>query len=1092
MPSGLSISKTYRAASAPGSNPSYPAAVSVTFSWTSGADNGARVTGYDLRYRQTSPAGSWNTSTGGAVNQVTINFAKGTANYGKDLEFQVQEDNSAGDSAWSASFAFTTAVAPAKPAAPTIAFGHRRIVVSWTAPDGRGASIDGYDVQYRVGASGAWTDHSHTGTGTTATITGLNHAAAYQARIRATNSQGDGAWSDASAELEAGLTAGSVTAAGATLTLSNWTAAWWHKGNQTNAACTSVAANTTTAALTGLTGGTSYVYTAYSASGCNAADEIADAEFATTGLSVNITGVPATTNSVFTATFTFSAAVTGFDISDIKISNATVANFAGSGAVYTADVTPTGTTRRRPGQPRGPSVYSVWVAANAAVDSNNVGNGAAIRRSGTYDASPTLAIEGVPATNNGTAFTARFAFSEAVTGFEASDISLTGATMTGFSGSGAVYSGSVTATADYTISVAAGAAQDATGNATPASSHGGTFDDTAPTVAITGVPAAANGAFTATFTFSEAVTGFATTDTIDATVTGAAVSEIAGVGDGSVYTALITPSADYAVSVAADAAEDAAGNGNTASETASGVYDATAPTVAITGVPDSASGAFTATFTFSESVTGFEAGDIALSNATASDFTGSGAAYTATITPVANGAYSVSVPADAAEDAATNGNTASAAANGTATLAAVTLTASAVEDDTATLTIANHTGDWHYKYTSPTGGTCSTAQSGTTASLTSLSTNTSYTYKAYSDSGCADANELATAAAFLTKPGKPTKPTATAGAGSGRLTLSAAAVTGAGAITKWQYSTDGGTTWADVPGANTATTVGGTVTGLTDGTSYTVQVRAVNATGHGDASDASDGATPADETLAASSVEDDSATLTLTGHTGNWHYKANAAPHASCSSAQSGTTASLASLSTNTSYTYKAYSDSGCADANELAAASAFLTKPGKPSKPTATAGAGSGKLTLSAAAVTGAGAITKWQYSTDSGANWADVPRHQHRDHGQRHGGRPDRRHQLHRPGARGERHRPRRRLRRLGRGDPGGRGAGRERRGRRQRDPHPHRPHRQLALQGQCRAARVLLLGPERDHGQPREPVHEHVLHLQGVQRQRLRRRQ
>ena len=178
--------------------------------------------------------------------------------------------------------------------------------------------------------------------------------------------------------------------------------------------------------------------------------------------------------------------------------------------------------------------------------------------------------------------------------------------------------------------------------------------------------------------------------------------------------------------------------------------------------------------------------------------------------------------------------------------AQVTLTASAVEATTATLTLTGHTvRNWHYKYTAPTGGTCSAVDgdtSGTTTvNLTSLSTNTSYTYKAYSDSVCS--TEMANASPFLTKPGKPSKPTASAGAGSGKLTLSAAAVTGSGAITKWQYSTDG-STWSDVPGTNTSTTVSGTVTGLTNGTSYQFKVRAVNATGHGAASAASDAATP--------------------------------------------------------------------------------------------------------------------------------------------------------------------------------------------------------------------------------------------------------
>ena len=99
------------------------------------------------------------------------------------------------------------------------------------------------------------------------------------------------------------------------------------------------------------------------------------------------------------------------------------------------------------------------------------------------------------------------------------------------------------------------------------------------------------------------------------------------------------------------------------------------------------------------------------------------------------------------------------------------LTASNVLSTSATLTLANHTGNWYYKHTTPTGGQCSTAQTGTTASLTNLSPNTSYTYKAYSDSGCTTANLLATASAFLTKPGKPTRRETVPGTPSAPLDL---------------------------------------------------------------------------------------------------------------------------------------------------------------------------------------------------------------------------------------------------------------------------------------------------------------------------------
>ena len=77
------------------------------------------------------------------------------------------------------------------------------------------------------------------------------------------------------------------------------------------------------------------------------------------------------------------------------------------------------------------------------------------------------------------------------------------------------------------------------------------------------------------------------------------------------------------------------------------------------------------------------------------------------------------------------------------------LTASSVGVTTATLTIAHHTGNWYYKHTN-TGATCDGPVSGTSKDLTGLTANTSYTYSAYSDSGCTSAKLLAAAAGFTT------------------------------------------------------------------------------------------------------------------------------------------------------------------------------------------------------------------------------------------------------------------------------------------------------------------------------------------------------
>ena len=282
---------------------------------------------------------------------------------------------------------------------------------------------------------------------------------------------------------------------------------------------------------------------------------------------------------------------------------------------------------------------------------------------------------------NADSLTWRVTFSEAVSNVDAADFAVSGtnATLSVSAVSGVTGAYDVTAsggnlagvTATVTLSIAAGhniqdAASNALTNTTPTGANDDTWmvDNTAPTVAITGVPTTSTAAFTATFTFSEDVTGFVAGDI---TVGNGTASAFTATTADRVYTASITPTANGAVTVdvAADAATDEAGNGNPAATRATSTYtaplvDTTAPRVAITGVPATSIAAFTATFTFSEDVTGFVAGDITVGNGTASAFTATTAdrVYTASITPTASGAVTVDVAADAATDAAGNGNTA--------------------------------------------------------------------------------------------------------------------------------------------------------------------------------------------------------------------------------------------------------------------------------------------------------------------------------------------------------------------------------------------------------------------------------------------------
>ena len=272
----------------------------------------------------------------------------------------------------------------------------------------------------------------------------------------------------------------------------------------------------------------------------------------------------------------------------------------------------------------------------------------------------------------------------------------------------------------------------------------------------------------------------------------------------------------------------------------------------------------------------------------------------------------------------------------------ITLSGSAIETTTATLSIANHVGSWYYKKTAPAtpAGSCSTIVTAgtTTVSLTGLIAGTRYTYRAYSDSSCnTDMTTGATNADFLTKPAQVSGVSVTSGNTALDVSWTAAAGTVTGYKVQWKASNENYT------GARQKTVSSGTtttITGLTNATAYTVRVRAYNATGDGATSTEATGtpSAPAAVSLSGSGVEATTATLTIANYSGAWYYKYTVpSGDTSCTKIDSGTTtASLTGLDEGTSYTYKAYSDSNCA--SELDSAD-LLTKPGKVAGVSATVG---------------------------------------------------------------------------------------------------------------------------------------------------------
>ncbi|MCY4232938.1 MAG: Ig-like domain-containing protein, partial [Bacteroidetes bacterium] len=366
---------------------------------------------------------------------------------------------------------------------------------------------------------------------------------------------------------------------------------------------------------------------------------------------VTIAGLPSKINSTaeLTATFTFTEDVTEFETNDITVTGGTSGTFtATSATVYSLVITPTEDQN-----------VVVTVSANAATDGLNTGPASDVTETAVWDdVTPNVTITGLPPKINSTSpLTASFAFTEDVTGFITDDIKVSGATKGTFTANSAtgytlqiVPSGSE----NMEVTVIANAASDGI-NTGPAQDVIATsvWDGANPGVTISGVPPKINSQepFTATFTFSENVTGFIADDVV---ITGAAKGTWSA-NSATTYTLVITPSGaqDVVVTIPANVATDGTNQGPSKAVTKTALWDADPPTVTISGLPEniSTTDPLTATFTFSEGVTGFLSADVTVTGATKGTFTAmSSSSYTLAITPTGQQNVVVQVPVNVVSD----------------------------------------------------------------------------------------------------------------------------------------------------------------------------------------------------------------------------------------------------------------------------------------------------------------------------------------------------------------------------------------------------------------------------------------------------------
>tara|TARA_R110002124_G_scaffold201813_7_gene368363 strand:+ start:6482 stop:8842 length:2361 start_codon:yes stop_codon:yes gene_type:complete len=308
----------------------------------------------------------------------------------------------------------------------------------------------------------------------------------------------------------------------------------------------------------------------------NAGNGIVAAQFSTnvdrTKPTTTITStVSNQTNAAFTTAITFSEDVTGFDINDITLGNATASNFITTNAKkYSALITPTSD-----------GFVTVDVASNVANDAASNGNSAAAQFNTTYDITKPTVVITANKTNptNATNFVVTFTFSEEISSFDEQSFSVTNGNTNNFTTiSNSVYSVTITPLADgtVTINLPENSVKDNAENGNVTIQFSIDVDTTSPSTTITSsVTNRTNSTFTATITFSEDVSGF---DINDITLNNADATNFTAT-NAKIYSALITPKVDgiVTIDVASNVANDVASNENSAANQFSITFDGTKP-----------------------------------------------------------------------------------------------------------------------------------------------------------------------------------------------------------------------------------------------------------------------------------------------------------------------------------------------------------------------------------------------------------------------------------------------------------------------------------------------------------------------------------
>ncbi|APC16612.1 glycosyl hydrolase [Pseudomonas frederiksbergensis] len=352
-----------------------------------------------------------------------------------------------------------------------------------------------------------------------------------------------------------------------------------------------------------------------------------------------------------TVTITFSEAVSGFTNADLTVANGTLSAVSSSdgGVTWTATFTPAGNITNAANHITLNNTGVTDAAGNTgtgSTDSNNYAIDTARPTATIVVANPTLPI--------GETSLVTITFSEAVSGFNNSDLTVANGTLSAVSSS----DGGITWTATFTptsnisdatnlITLNNTGVNDLAGNAGSGTTDSNNYiiDTQRPTATIVVADSALKigQTSTVTITFSEAISGFTHSDL---TVANGTLSALSSRDGGKTWTATLTPNANVTaasnlITLNNAGVIDALGNAGSGS-TDSGNYaiDTTRPTATVVVATTNLSVGQTSqvTITFSEAVSGFTNADLTVANGTLSALssTDGGKTWTATLTPSNN------------------------------------------------------------------------------------------------------------------------------------------------------------------------------------------------------------------------------------------------------------------------------------------------------------------------------------------------------------------------------------------------------------------------------------------------------------------------